>query len=168
METTKLLAGETNIMSHGSTHRNAMDMVPAANERARQTVYSIRRWDFFKGFLGTSVQGERCFPRDLRPETTKLQGGKPAVGSHGSTHRLAMDMGPTANEKGGQTTYSIRWSIFFKGFLAIWCRGLGVSPHKFRDFWVWGKYMDPQIQTQTRYGHRGWSILKSTSNCVFY
>ena len=46
--------------SHRSTHSNAMDMGLAANERARQTVSSIRRLIFFKGFLGTLVQGERC------------------------------------------------------------------------------------------------------------
>jgi len=37
-----------------------MDMGPPANERARQTVHSIRRWIFFTGFLVTSGQGERC------------------------------------------------------------------------------------------------------------
>jgi hypothetical protein len=58
METTKLLAGETNILSHGSTHRNAMDMGLAANERARQIVYSIRRWNFFKGFWHSWGRGE--------------------------------------------------------------------------------------------------------------
>jgi hypothetical protein len=52
METTKLLAGETNILSHGSTHSNAMDMGVAANERGRQTTYSIRRWNFSKVILG--------------------------------------------------------------------------------------------------------------------
>src|SRR6202035_3844870 len=44
---------------HRSTHRNARDMGPPANERARQTVSSIRRLIFFKRFLVTSVQGER-------------------------------------------------------------------------------------------------------------
>ena len=37
-----------------------MDTGPAANERARQTVSSMRRLIFFKRFLVTSVQGERC------------------------------------------------------------------------------------------------------------
>jgi hypothetical protein len=54
------LALELILSGNGSTHRHAMDMGPMANERARQTVYSIRRWLFFKGFLVTSVQGERC------------------------------------------------------------------------------------------------------------
>jgi hypothetical protein len=54
------LALEPTLESHGSTHSNAMDMGPTANDRARQTVSSIRRWVFLKGFLGTSVQGERC------------------------------------------------------------------------------------------------------------
>ena len=62
METTKLakskLAPEPTLGNHRSTHRPPMDMELTANERARQTVYSIRRWDFFKGFLGTLVQGE--------------------------------------------------------------------------------------------------------------
>jgi hypothetical protein len=48
--------------SHGATHRDAMDMGLAANERARQTVYCIRRWIFFKRFLVTSVQGEKSPP----------------------------------------------------------------------------------------------------------
>jgi hypothetical protein len=145
-----------------------MDMGAAANERARQTVYSIRRWIFFKEFLVTLVQGERCFPRDLRPETTKLQGGKSRILSHGSTHRPAMDMGPRANERACQTMYSIRWTIFFNGILAIWCRGLGISPHKFRDFWVWGNYMYPQVQPPAIYGHGGRDISKSISNSIFY
>jgi hypothetical protein len=34
------------ISAHGSTHRPAMDMGVAANERGRQTTYSIRRWTF--------------------------------------------------------------------------------------------------------------------------
>ena len=53
METTKLLAGETNILSHGSTHGNAMDMGPVANERGRQITYSIRRLDYLEVILGT-------------------------------------------------------------------------------------------------------------------
>ena len=60
------LAPELTLESHESTHRHAMDMGPAANERGRQTVYSIRRWNFLKGFLATLVQGEVCFPRDLQ------------------------------------------------------------------------------------------------------
>ena len=54
------LALELTLGSHGSTHRLAMAMGPAANERARQTVSSIRRLIFFKRFLVTLVQGERC------------------------------------------------------------------------------------------------------------
>ena len=53
------LALELTLGSHGSTHRLDKDMGPAANERARQTVSSIRRLTFFKRFLVTSVQGER-------------------------------------------------------------------------------------------------------------
>jgi hypothetical protein len=53
METTKLLAGETNILSHGSIHSLAMDMGPAANERGRQTTSSLRRVNFFKVILVT-------------------------------------------------------------------------------------------------------------------
>jgi hypothetical protein len=45
METTKLLGGETNILGHGSTHSNARHMGPTANERGRQTTYSIRTLD---------------------------------------------------------------------------------------------------------------------------
>src|SRR5436305_15041462 len=101
-----------------------MAMGSAANERAHQTVYSIRRWNCFKGLLVTLVQGERCFPRALRPETTKLQGGKTDIMSHGCTHRNAMDMGPMANERAQQTTYSIRRLNFFKVILAIRCRGM--------------------------------------------
>ena len=69
-ETTKLaksrLAPEPTLSSHRSTHRNARDTGPPANERARQTVSSIRRWNFFTGFLVTLVQGEVCFPGDLQ------------------------------------------------------------------------------------------------------
>jgi hypothetical protein len=50
------------LWTHGSTHRLAMDMGPAAHERARQIVYSIRRRYFFKEFLVTLVQGERSPP----------------------------------------------------------------------------------------------------------
>jgi hypothetical protein len=62
METTKLIAGETYIMSHGSTHRNAMDMGPAANERGCQTVYSIRRLDYLEVILTTWCGGEVVSP----------------------------------------------------------------------------------------------------------
>jgi hypothetical protein len=34
-----------------------MDMGPVADERGRQTTYSIRRWIFFKGFLVTFGRG---------------------------------------------------------------------------------------------------------------
>jgi hypothetical protein len=57
METTKLLAGETNILSHGSTQGNAMDMGVAANERAHQTAYTMKRLNFFKRFLVTLCRG---------------------------------------------------------------------------------------------------------------
>jgi hypothetical protein len=59
METTKLLAGETNILSHGSTHRPAMDMGLAANERGRQITYSIRTLCFSKVILVT-YGGRMC------------------------------------------------------------------------------------------------------------
>jgi hypothetical protein len=112
------LAGEPTLGSHGSTHRHAMNMGLMANERARQTVYSSRRWNFFKWLLVTLVQGEGCFPRDLRPETTKLQGGKSRILSHGSTHGKAIDMGAAANERARQTMYSIRRWNFFTRLLA--------------------------------------------------
>jgi hypothetical protein len=57
METTKLQGGKTDILSHRSTHSNSMDMEPAANERGRQTTYSIRRGDFSKVILATCSRG---------------------------------------------------------------------------------------------------------------
>jgi hypothetical protein len=62
METTKLLAGETNILSHGSTHSAAMDMGLVANERGRQTTYSIRRLYFLEVILGIWCRGKLGFP----------------------------------------------------------------------------------------------------------
>jgi hypothetical protein len=53
METTKLLAGKTNILGHGSTHSNARHMGPTAHERRRQTTYTIRTLYFFKVILTT-------------------------------------------------------------------------------------------------------------------
>jgi hypothetical protein len=35
------------------------------------------------------------------------------ISAHGSTHRPAMDMGVTANERGHQTTYYTIWSVLF-------------------------------------------------------
>jgi hypothetical protein len=134
-----------------------MDMGLAANERARQTVYSIRRWNFFKGFLGTLVQGERCFPRDLRPETTKLQGGKSDIMSHRSTQRHAMDMGPTANERACQTTYTVKRLDYFKRFLVTLCRVMC----KNRPFLVG---FGSRINAQTHYGHGSSTVGKSAKN----
>ena len=54
------LAPEPTFGTHRSTHRPDEDTGPVANERARQTVFSIRRLTFFKRFLVTSVQGEKC------------------------------------------------------------------------------------------------------------
>ena len=65
-ETTKLQGGKSDIMSHDATHRQAMDMGPPAYERARQTAYTVKRLNFFNGFLVTLVQGEVCFPGDLQ------------------------------------------------------------------------------------------------------
>ena len=78
METTKLLAGETNIVSHESTQGNAMDMGPTANERGRQTAYTVKRLNFFMVILvilcrgnwgnrpifevfGSRINGETCY-----------------------------------------------------------------------------------------------------------
>jgi hypothetical protein len=58
METTKLLGGETDILSHGSTHRLAMDMGPTANERARHTAYTVKRLNIFKVSLATWCRGK--------------------------------------------------------------------------------------------------------------
>jgi hypothetical protein len=62
METTKLLGGKTNILSHGSTHSNAIDMGPPANERGRQTTYTIRRLDYLEVILTTWCRGEVVSP----------------------------------------------------------------------------------------------------------
>jgi hypothetical protein len=56
-ETTKLLAGKSHIMSHDATHSHARDMGPTAYERARQTAYTVKRLNFFKGFLVTFCRG---------------------------------------------------------------------------------------------------------------
>jgi hypothetical protein len=45
-------------MSHGSTQRNAMDMGQTANERARQTAYTVKRLSFFEVILGTLCRGK--------------------------------------------------------------------------------------------------------------
>ena len=63
METTKLLGGKTNILSHGSTHSNAIDMGPPANERGRQTTYTIRRLDYLEVILTTWCRGEVVSPQ---------------------------------------------------------------------------------------------------------
>jgi hypothetical protein len=36
------------------------------------------------------------------------------ISAHGSTHRLAMDMGVAANERGRQTTYTVKRGTFLK------------------------------------------------------
>jgi hypothetical protein len=45
-------------MSHGSTHRHAMDMGSMANERARQTAYTVKRLNFFEVILATLCRGK--------------------------------------------------------------------------------------------------------------
>jgi hypothetical protein len=54
--------------------------------------------------------------------------------THRSIHRPAMDMGVGAYSRACPTIYSIMRSTFFKGILAIWCRGLGVSHRNFEIF----------------------------------
>ena len=128
-----------------------MDMGLVANERGRQTVYSIRRLDFFKVITAILVQGRRGLPRDLRPETTKLVGGKSRIMSHGSMQRIARDMGVAANERTRQTTYSVKRLNFFKVILATW--GGGMSKN-----WPIFEVLGPRSQVQTSYGHGGWCI----------
>jgi hypothetical protein len=140
------LAGEPTLGSHGFTHRHAMNMGPVANERAHQTVYSIKWRGFFKWFLDALVQGEKGLQRDLQPETTKLQSGKSRILSHGSTHRHAIDMRLTANERAHQTIYSIRRLNFFKVILAIRYKGMCKNRPIFQVF-------GSRIQLQTCYGH---------------
>ena len=65
---------------------------------------------------------KRGIPRDLRPETTKLQGGKSDIMSHEATHSHAGDMGPPAYERARQTTYTVKRLIFFIVILATLCR----------------------------------------------
>ena len=52
--------------------------------------------------------------------------------------------------------------------LATWCRTLGIPPHKFRDFLVWGNHIHKRCQVQTSYGYGGSNTLKRMSNCIFY
>jgi hypothetical protein len=49
-----------------------MDMGPMANERARQTVYSIRRWNFFKAILTTWCGGEVVLPQGSAPRNHEI------------------------------------------------------------------------------------------------
>jgi hypothetical protein len=84
-------------------------------------------------------------------ETTKLLGGETNILSHGSTHSNAMDMGLAANERGRQTTYSMRRMNFFTVILAIRCRGMCKNRPIFEVF-------GSRIQLQTCYGHGGWCI----------
>ena len=51
-------AGKTDIMSHGSTHRNAIDTGLLAYERGRQTTYTVRRLSCFNVILVTWCWGE--------------------------------------------------------------------------------------------------------------
>jgi hypothetical protein len=84
-------------------------------------------------------------------ETTKLLAGETNILSHGSTHSTAMDMGLAANERGRQTTYSIRTLYFLEVILGTW--GGGMSKNRLKI-----KVLGPQIQVQTSYGHGGWCI----------
>ena len=81
-------------------------------------------------------------------ETMKLQGGKPNILGHGSTHRNAMDMGPAANERGRQTTYSIRTLYYLEVILGTWGGGMSKNRRK-------GEVSGPRIHPQARYGHGG-------------
>jgi hypothetical protein len=49
----KLQGGKTDIMSHGSSHRHAMDMEPVVYDRRSHSLYSIRRLNFFMVILAT-------------------------------------------------------------------------------------------------------------------
>jgi hypothetical protein len=84
-------------------------------------------------------------------ETTKLQGGKSRILSHGSTHSNAMDMGLGANERGRQTTYSIRTLYFLEVILAT-CGGRMCKNRPKMGL------LQPQIQVQASYRHGGWCI----------
>jgi hypothetical protein len=52
------LAGDGTLETHRSTHRLARDMGLAANERARQTAYIVKRLIFFNVILATWCRGE--------------------------------------------------------------------------------------------------------------
>ena len=52
----------SDISAHGSTHSNAIDMRLAANERGRQTTYSIRTLDVLKVMLASCYRGEVILP----------------------------------------------------------------------------------------------------------
>jgi hypothetical protein len=65
--------------------------------------------------------------------------------AHGSTHRPAMDMGVAANERGHQTTYSIRRWTFSNVILATLCKPIVQNFENLTHFWL-------RIQIQTRYG----------------
>jgi hypothetical protein len=84
-------------------------------------------------------------------ETTKLQGGKTNILSHGSSHILAMDMGVGAYERRSYSLLSIRRLNFFMVILAIRCRGMCKNGPKIKG-------LGPRIQLQTSYAHGGGCI----------
>ena len=50
--------------------------------------------------------------------------------AHGSTHRLARDLGVAASERARQIAYSMRTLDFFEVILATWCRCKAGFPYK--------------------------------------
>jgi hypothetical protein len=140
-----------------------MAMGVVTYSRGHQTVYSIRWSILFKRFWHSWC---RCweFPIGI----SKFLAGKPTSEGNQARHRQDRDMRVGEYQRACQTVYSIRWALFVKGFLDVWGRGWEVSPHKFRNFWVWGDYMDKRWQAQTSYGYGGCFIFKRTSNYIFY
>jgi hypothetical protein len=66
--------------------------------------------------------------------------------AHASTHRNCMDMGPTANERGRQTTSSIRTLYFLEVILGTWGGGMCENRPILEVF-------GSQINRETCYGH---------------
>jgi hypothetical protein len=64
--------------------------------------------------------------------------------AHRSRYRRAMDMGPPANERGRQTTYTIRRLDYLEIILGTWCRKMSKNVEN-------QTHLRPRIQIQTRY-----------------
>ena len=99
--------------------------------------------------------------RDLIGHHGNNIGWEGDISSHGSTHRLAIDMGVGAYESCLHSLHSIRRTIFLKVILAIYGGRMCKNQPKFEVFQPW-------INTQGCYGHGTGGKWKRTSNYIIY